>query len=128
MARTDEMGKDGTMDKLVKVSLFDFKSDVLAARPYSPSQPSLTWTLPPAPQILVPSASVWLIFLNLEGWSKVGRADRSSSRNREYCQMGTGVQAGVAFANIMRTPQQWRTKKKARRHIPLPEMAMAMDD
>ena len=67
MTRTDEMGKDGTMDKLVKVGLFDFKSDVLAARPYSHSQPSLRWILPPAPQILVPSASVQLIFLNPPG-------------------------------------------------------------
>ena len=67
MTKTDEMGMDGTMDKLVKVGVFDFKSDVLAARPYSPSQPSLMWTLPSAPQILVPSASVWLIFLNPSG-------------------------------------------------------------
>ena len=65
MTKTDEMGKNGTMDRLVKVGLFDFK--VLAARPYSLSQPSLRWILPPAPQILIPSASVQLIFLNPPG-------------------------------------------------------------
>ena len=39
MTKTDETGKNRTMDRLVKVGLFNFK--VLAARPYSPSQPSL---------------------------------------------------------------------------------------
>ena len=29
----DQNGMDGTMDKLVKVGLFDFKSDVLTAPP-----------------------------------------------------------------------------------------------
>ena len=55
------------MDELVKVDLFDFKRDVLAALQSSPSSPSLRWILRPASQILIPSASVRVILLNPSG-------------------------------------------------------------